>query len=84
MRFLTAFGDRVFFSGDDGEHSAELWVTDGTEAGTALFADINPGAGWSDPASFAVIDDQLLFAADDGTHGRELWSVARPPEPFDG
>ncbi|HOT83613.1 MAG TPA: hypothetical protein PLQ12_09975, partial [Candidatus Defluviicoccus seviourii] len=32
---------RAFFSADDGTTGQELWVTDGTTAGTTLTRDIN-------------------------------------------
>ncbi|HLU38379.1 MAG TPA: ELWxxDGT repeat protein, partial [Planctomycetota bacterium] len=51
----------------------ELWITDGTPAGTVLFADLRPGAGGSDPRDFVRVGAFLFFTADDGTHGRELW-----------
>jgi hypothetical protein len=35
--------------------------------------DINPGAGSSDPATFAVHDGKLFFRASDGVIGAELW-----------
>ena len=34
--------DSVFFSADDGTNGCELWMTDGTDAGTMLVKDINP------------------------------------------
>ena len=30
LRDITAAGDRLYFSADDGEHGMELWVSDGT------------------------------------------------------
>ena len=64
----------VLFSADDGVHGNELWRTDGTEAGTSLLADINPGSAPSITYSdVAVIDGIGYFAADDGEHGAELW-----------
>ena len=41
--FLVAAGDTLFFTADDGEHGTELWRSDGTEDGTRLVRDINPG-----------------------------------------
>lgn len=51
----------------------ELWVTDGTAAGTTMLKDIYPGSGGSSPAEFAVFDNKLFFTANGETHGRELW-----------
>lgn len=42
-RFVV-LGDRALFGVDDGIHGNELWATDGTVAGTALVADLCPGA----------------------------------------
>ncbi len=64
---------RVVFGGLTDGTDRELWVTDGTAAGTSLLVEINPGAG-SDPAGFTrLADGRLAFAADDGTRGGELW-----------
>lgn len=69
----TAFDGQMFFVADEGIHGWELWVSDGTEAGTHLFKDINPGPTGSNPSFFMVHNNKLYFNADDGVHATELW-----------
>jgi len=64
---------RVFFQASDGIHGLELWVTDGTVAGTHMVADIAPGAGASNPQNFFAFNNSVFFKADDAVHGGELW-----------
>lgn len=73
------FNGKWYFTGKniDGMNP-ELYVTDGTEAGTNLFAEINPStsntlAAGSNPRHFQVYDGYLYFAADNGTIGEELY-----------
>jgi len=40
--FRKALG-KLFFRASDGSHGEELWATDGTEQGTRMLRDINPG-----------------------------------------
>ena len=68
-----AYNDKLFFTYNDPEHGAELWVSDGTVEGTKLAADISPRD--SKPTSFLVWNDTLFFAANDDVHGRELWKI---------
>ncbi len=70
---LTAVGTRLFFSASDDAHGRELWVSDGTAAGTQMVADINPGPESSMPDNLTSINGQLFFSASDGVHGNELW-----------
>lgn len=69
----VGFGDRHLFSAATDAEGRELWITDGTPAGTRLFADLCPGQCSSNPANFAVLQGRLYFTASDLAHGSELW-----------
>ena len=71
---FAAVGGRVFFPADDGVAGAELWMSDGTEAGTQIVADVFPGPRSSEIRWLTAVDDRIYFVADDGVHGRELWT----------
>src|SRR4051812_43501027 len=53
------YGSRIFFTASASPNGLELWSTDGTEAGTALVADINRGTASSNPSRFAVVNGNL-------------------------
>lgn len=67
--------NRALFTATDLDHGKELWITDGTTAGTKLLKDIYPGTNTSNPSGFVTLaNGRTLFAAtDDGSAGRELW-----------
>ena len=58
----------LFFTADDGSSGAELWRSDGSESGTVLVKDINPGAAGSYPINFTDAAGTLFFWADEGRH----------------
>ena len=53
----------------------ELWVTNGTAAGTYMLKDINAsGSALSSSADITALrDGRAVFSANDGTHGYQLW-----------
>jgi ELWxxDGT repeat protein len=69
---FTILGNKLFFTADNQDFFEELWVTDGTTAGTQLVKDISP-RGSSFPRGLTVVNDKLFFSAADGTNGQELW-----------
>ena len=64
---------RALFTANDGTNGDELWVTDGTGAGTVLFKDINAGSGGSFASTWVNAGPRSVFTATDGTSGTELW-----------
>jgi ELWxxDGT repeat protein len=71
---LHEFNGKAYFSAaGDTLYGNELWVSDGTPAGTVMLADIWPGRGSSGPYGFTAVGAQLFFSAYDSVHGYELW-----------
>lgn len=72
---FVCLGGQVLFVAGNARLGCELWISDGTSAGTRVVKDIfpGPGSGLEARTPLYVHDDRLFFAADDGQHGRELW-----------
>jgi len=64
------FGGRLWFRASDNTHGQELWYTDGTEAGTFMFSDINDGSSGSSPFIYFNVEDYFYFTAYDGDSSR--------------
>jgi len=58
---LTTVGEQIFFSAFTFDHGRELWVTDGTTAGTRLVADGCPGPCSGEPALVGEVAGELVF-----------------------
>ena len=72
---LVEFDGRAFFSADDGQNGSELWTSDGTTAGTTLFADLLPGTDGSLPTDLTVVGTELFFTARDESGESDLWKT---------
>jgi len=76
---LTVSGNKLYFKANKNLEpyaigGLELWVSDGTESGTAKIKDIHPDPNTSSqPGNLTDVNGILFFTADDGSHGVELW-----------
>ena len=70
---LTEMDDILYFTAVTAAYGRELWKTDGTQANTALVADIDSDTSGSIIDTLIVYNGKLYFAADDGDLGNELW-----------
>lgn len=70
-------GGRFFFIADDGTNGKELWVSDGTVAGTMLVKNINAtGNAFSGSNDrYFYTKYKFYFGADNGTNGIEPWET---------
>jgi len=67
---LARAGDQLFFSADSDAFGKEMFVTDGTAAGTRIVRDIRPGG--SDIGKAYVVNETVYFIANDGS-GKGFW-----------
>ena len=79
---VTASSSRAFFTAREDEHGEELWVTDGTEAGTHLVKDIVSGFEGINSIELVAVGEEVFFAPSDfsvssqysSQFGYELWT----------
>lgn len=78
-RGFVRLGELTLFAADDGIHGCELWRSDGSEAGTALVADLRPGAEGSCPDGFTyqmvVFGGRAFLVAGRQFSGIALWET---------
>jgi ELWxxDGT repeat protein len=72
---IVEYNGVMYFNADDGSNGAELWRSDGTDAGTYMLKDINPGSASSSPYELTISNGILFFQANDGVNGAELWKT---------
>lgn len=73
---FTALGDKgVFFKRHDSVEGGQLWITDGTVAGTQMLLDPYPGIKNAPLGSSVAINDVVLFSlsVEDNLRSSELW-----------
>jgi trimeric autotransporter adhesin len=67
-RNLTNVGGILYFAAYQPATGAELWRSDGSDAGTVLVKDIQPGAMSADPQHIIGVNGRVFF-----TVGKQLW-----------
>jgi ELWxxDGT repeat protein len=72
-REMTAFQGRLLFSANDAVHGHEPWISDGTDAGTAIIGNVNPEGSLHGHVVDASTGAPLADA--------RVWAYARPNEP---
>jgi ELWxxDGT repeat protein len=70
---LVRRGGAVLFAADDGLSGRELWMSDGTEAGTRRLRDLRPGSDSSSPHDLVELGGVMYFFASAGGSGEALW-----------
>jgi ELWxxDGT repeat protein len=80
VRKSAFLGGRLFFAASDDAHGDELWVTDGTQAGTRLAGDVFPGPNGSSPSEPVAFGGRVFFLASVDLSGMSLWSTDGTPE----
>jgi uncharacterized protein (TIGR03382 family) len=75
MQDLSCSPAGTFFAGYTTAFGTELWRTDGTDAGTAMVHDVNPGSTSGLPFVRIVphADGGVHFAGNDGVTGPQVW-----------
>lgn len=71
------YNGKIFFSANDSTHGNEVWVTDGTAAGTKLVKDINSGTASSiNNTTFNYIYTKKgLYSSATDSKGSEPWKI---------
>jgi ELWxxDGT repeat protein len=70
---LTASGNNLFFTADDGQWGNELWVRDSSGAPAYMVRDIAYHGLSSNPRQLTDLNGKLCFLAEDPVNGLQFW-----------
>lgn len=71
----TLPGNKTILFADDGTNAYELWISDGTTAGTNMIVNLNQTGGSLTDFGSLVYNGKMYFSGNDGTNGYELWET---------
>ena len=71
---FTELGGKLYFSAQGTPGDDELWVTDGTQAGTTMIKAINPGRG-AGIANLVLLNNSIIFMASQNGITWDLWGT---------
>jgi ELWxxDGT repeat protein len=73
--YYAKLNNKMYFGCDNtlATTGIELWETDGTQAGTTLIKDINPGTSSGQPEFLTVFGNKFIFSANEQATGYELY-----------
>ncbi len=72
---MVTVGGRAVLFADDGVHGVEPWSTDGTVAGTAMIADLCPGACSTQETVVYSTPGDAIFGTGENGHTADLWTT---------
>lgn len=77
IRYLKATSDKLYFTArpDSSVNVAELWVSDGTEAGTISLYNAGAISNQASVSDVIVTENAVYFDGYDATNGSELWKT---------
>ena len=70
---VVAVGNQVFFVASDGAHGYDLWVSDGTAAGTRRVIDLDTDARFFTHWRLTAFQGRIFFVASVPGTGEDLW-----------
>lgn len=73
VRNATVLGSKIYFTQYDSATGDELYVSDGTTAGTGLLKDIYVGISSSNATNLTAVGTKVFFTANDAAAGNEVW-----------
>lgn len=73
--FFAGTSAGLYFTANSPIYSQEMWITDGTDAGTRIVVDAKTGPGASYAKDGIAFNGKIYFSASSAYYGQELWST---------